>query len=573
MWQSPPPPRVSANASREGSRPAGSLLDLTVGLQGRRRSRAAADDLPNPAAYLAAAARTVSRSGGGGGGGGGGSGRFGAPNTSPAAYGAAAGKEAGPGIFLPGTTMTREDVELLHLRHSSFVEQAAAERSELEAQLSEQAGLIDDLTAELERVRTREARLLGSTQLVDTESSKVSDRLQTTTDLLLENEAELVSKTSEIDRLLEANRELRIDVERQRADLDAETCETDALRNELHDARSELEDLRGKMTELNKECSSLHEVNALYKATHEKFIKEGQLSCQLAITVESLKKEVSSTERKMLGLQDDRVAAAKSIAEDAQDFAGFLLPVMQAGKDLAAARLASRGTDDPGSIVRASPDFDWESAVRTLQSLQQKRVEVTAPHLQDLANMVQAAGSAAESNLDLTVLRREIEALQNDDRASNEKTANAFAEHAKDIRRQMKHALRGCAAEMQTAASMAQQYEKAVRELNEDLAAFEERQEPLLAQTRRLGDELTRLQREAGEKHASLMRDQAALQEADYRIESLEAAEDLLKERLRELESENSRMKTFMAKLQIADVPELHSLLAAAATPSQEAPS
>eukprot|EP01059_Diplonema_ambulator_P030460 TRINITY_DN5220_c0_g2_i1.p1 TRINITY_DN5220_c0_g2~~TRINITY_DN5220_c0_g2_i1.p1 ORF type:complete len:574 (+),score=231.37 TRINITY_DN5220_c0_g2_i1:103-1824(+) len=474
---------------------------------------------------------------------------------------------SGPSIFIPGTTITKEDIDLMTMRYESEIEQLRIELSESQGQVMEQAALVRELTHELDKVKTREARLKNETVQKDQSNGAYEKKIAALSALLDASEKELVARGKEADRLKTENIELKTKLATVEADLQAEAKEADTLRarvqqmeTEQRSQDNEMKNIKSVLDKQQEESAKLSRVNGLYKATHGMYLKEGHLAAQLAETVESLKKEVTESRSQLCNLQSDRLSDVKALLKEQTDELNTVIALSTTVEELVSATTLPQ-------TIRARGNMDeWRRCVADLKDTVTSKKELDTPHLKMLAAMNEM--NAEGRGIDLTALKREIEALQS---SSARDDVRGYLETIKLSFQRVTMLLRIFMQEVRSAASVYSQQQRQIETLGDEVSAAKAQQEPLVNQLQRLGDQLTQQQQEVGLKQALLEKEQKNYnQQLQHATEEFNKEEEILKSRLDEAYTENDRMKSFMAKLQIADVPQLHSLLAAAASTSRK---
>eukprot|EP01063_Lacrimia_lanifica_P031757 TRINITY_DN5301_c0_g1_i10.p1 TRINITY_DN5301_c0_g1~~TRINITY_DN5301_c0_g1_i10.p1 ORF type:complete len:626 (+),score=241.10 TRINITY_DN5301_c0_g1_i10:84-1961(+) len=487
------------------------------------------------------------------------------------------GSTKGPTIFVPGTTITKEDVEILNMRYAADMEEANAEIAELTEQLNGQRALTKELTTELERTRTREKSILRTTKHAEEHKAESGKQLEAVSALLEATERELIAKTNDLLKVREENDILAGQLARVKDDLEAECREGDMLRSRFQKQEGEIESAKNTLASQQKQTDELMKVNGLYKATHEKYVKEGQLASQLITTVETLKREVTEAEARMIELQNARVNEARALLGDLKDGVNVLIPLLVGVKELSAAQDAVRGGVQSPQAHRERQYEECFSKLREAASAE-LLVEVKTPALANLASIVGDAKSpgsdpGAITGIDIPSLKRELEAMQQnvgkDAQEANAKNLLVL----RDVCRKMSEVLSVCVGEVQTAHSQQTQEIKHMMTLQDQISRENEKNGPLLEQLERLGAELSRWQKEAGTAQARLEHEVTSNRDIKEAHGAMEYREKDLLRRLEAAQLENERMKTFMAKLQIADVPQLHNILQSGGRASSKHPS
>ena len=103
-----------------------------------------------------------------------------------------------PSIFIPGTAITKEDVELMQIRFEATLEEARSDTEDAVRELEQQRMMCSEVMHELETARHREEALLETTMNKDAKVVETEKQVQALTSLLEASEKELVEKHNEI---------------------------------------------------------------------------------------------------------------------------------------------------------------------------------------------------------------------------------------------------------------------------------------------------------------------------------------------------------------------------------------
>ena len=331
------------------------------------------------------------------------------------------------------------------------------------------------------------------------------------------------------------------------------------MRSRFQTLEAEVLEAKRVLAEQKKQTEELMKANGLYKATHDKFVREGQLSAQLAGAVETLRKESAEMEKRLQQLQAERLNEAKQVLRQQKDIINETVPLLLAVKALSKAR-----EDVSGAVVALQPNTDqWDTCIRNLQ--QASAAELTdnvddAPRLKNLAAMLQSAEDASLPNVDVAALKQEIEQMQHaslDERSSMVRNIDTI----KEVCKKVQGCLALCVSEVQAACSCHVQQNRKVAVLGTEVEQAKVHNAPLIDQIQKLSEQSAEQQKQLGISRAQLQQEQIQSAELSELAEGYAQSEAELKKKLARSISEIDRMKAFMAKLQITDVPHLHTLL------------
>eukprot|EP01064_Diplonema_japonicum_P025841 TRINITY_DN37276_c0_g1_i1.p1 TRINITY_DN37276_c0_g1~~TRINITY_DN37276_c0_g1_i1.p1 ORF type:complete len:567 (+),score=155.99 TRINITY_DN37276_c0_g1_i1:37-1737(+) len=474
---------------------------------------------------------------------------------------------SGPSIFIPGTTITKEDIDIMTMRYEAEIEQLKIEANEMQIDLTEQAGLVRELTQELDMNKSRETRLRNETMQKDQSKSEYEKQVAALSALLEASEKELVTRGKTQEAAVKENVELKSKLSAAEADLQTESKEADMLRTkvqqlegQLRQQEAEIGNVRAVLDSQQEETAMLSRANGLYKATHTRYVKEGQLASQLAETVEALKREVSESESRLTNFQKDKSAETKTLLREQQDEIGSLLALSCTVEELTATTSTA--------TIKVNNTEEWQRCVEQLREIANANHDaINTPHLKMLAAMTE--GGTSGSGINLVALKKEIEAIQSS--GANKDNSRTYYDNMKIAYQATRQLLRILTQEIRSACSSHAQQLREVEHLSEEVSTTKAQHDPLVTQLQRLGDQLNHQQQEVGLKQALLEKEQVNhSKQLEAAANDFSKEEECLKSRLEEAHTENERMKTFMAKLQIADVPQLHSLLATAASTSRK---
>ena len=466
-----------------------------------------------------------------------------------------------PAIFIPGTTMTKEDVDLLETRYESQLADSRAHIIELDEQVHEQGQLIRDLTHELERFRGREETSIHEQRGMSAQRMELASQNESLQTLLDSCEKELIEKEKSVDKLKLQNRELADLLEQTRGNLEAETSEANLLRTEVQRLDFEISESKLQLDH----AAGVQRSHDLYKATHDKFTKEGSLSSQLASSVDLLKTELQDAEQRIIDIEKTRIREIQSIHKSQVSLIDTISEIMRSVREL-----SSNAVDTP--TERVTGDEEWLKNVQSMrEALQFIDVAAPTPYLKKIASLT-AHGNL--SGVDLVTLKEEIEAIQRSQQtgAPPPEFLNSANNGIRQVLSAARDSLLLCKRELQHTASQQVVNNKKVMELDDEIRRVKSKHAPLLNQLHRLGDQLNKHQQEAGAKSVLLEREKQYTRELQDATDAFGKEEAELQQKLSDAHQENKKMKSFMAKLQIADVPQLHTLLATAASSTQPTP-
>ena len=362
---------------------------------------------------------------------------------------------------------------------------------------------------------------------------------------------------------------LASDLSAAQADLQAESHECDELRRRFQTLDSEVEKAKKVLGEQKKQMDELVRANGLYKVTHEKYVREGKLSEQLAGAVDGMRKDSANMEMRLQRLHDTRTGEAKAILKHQKDIIGAAVPLMLAVKELS----KMRDSAGENTIITAgtATSQQWDTCINKLQQATASDIAeqdtASQAHLKKLSGLL--ANSRDHPSLDVAALKKEVDAMQQESGGKGSSEQNV--ETIRDVCSKIQDCVALCAQEVQTACAFYRQYARRMDQLNGEVAQARGTSEPLLEQLQRVSDDLAVQKKEAGQTRAFLDTERRKVQEQQGLLEQQAQQEAALRKRLQASAAEIQRMQGFMAKLQITDVPQLHAILSDNGTPRNPA--
>eukprot|EP01065_Artemidia_motanka_P004290 TRINITY_DN12051_c1_g1_i1.p1 TRINITY_DN12051_c1_g1~~TRINITY_DN12051_c1_g1_i1.p1 ORF type:complete len:642 (+),score=262.44 TRINITY_DN12051_c1_g1_i1:47-1972(+) len=455
-------------------------------------------------------------------------------------------------IFIAGTTLTKEDVRLMELRHAEALDELRTQLQAERERSREQSTLLREMTAELDSARSRIHRSNAAMHDRDSRTAELSQQVESLTTILAAAEkdrddarAELKQAKRAATAATEESSSLREEVQETRRVAAADAKEVAQLRTLVQKQEKEVSQVREHYDVAVKEGGAqLAELDQC----HDKLAQQKRVWEAMAAALERMKSDLSTAEADLLRVQQTQSAAVISthsvMREHATDLASLICTV----RDLrCAVQLTGAGLADEQAPA-------WDDVLAKLQALAVSAPPTEppdTPYLRRLAALVDA-GSDGGTEIDVDELRKEVQLLRGQQAKDDLKNGQSLSK-LETAARCLREAAAATIGAVRSLGGEVVAVQRRAASASEEAAAVELRCAPALERVPLLERELEETRRAvaAAQARASEEADKARLAgtQSDGVVAELRARAAEAEQRRDAAECERERMKAFMSRL------------------------